>query len=157
MRPDEAGEARVKRMALDGAEERARPCRGPCTFDSPTQCTSPGLSFCLILIVDTNRTDSPYFNNYRATKQRCFPMNSYRESSERTNRRLLIYREFIEHDCWFACSYNFHATCAKIVLLIIDTCAFIYILRKNIRNRFRWRRWELLKTIFSNTKNRFDQ
>jgi len=60
---DEAGEARVKRMALDGAEERARPRRGPCTLDSPTQCTSPELSL-------HRHTGSLYFNDYRTSRRR---------------------------------------------------------------------------------------
>lgn len=66
--PDEAEEARVKRMALDGAEERARP------LDSPTQCTGPRLSFCTLIVVTRRRTGSSYFNNYRAPRGRdAFP------------------------------------------------------------------------------------
>lgn len=60
----------MKRMALDGAEERARPRRGPCTLDSPTQCTSPGLSFYTLILVTHRHADSSYFNNYRASRER---------------------------------------------------------------------------------------
>lgn len=86
MRSDEAGEAQVKRMALDDAEERARLRRGPCTPDSPTQCTSPGLSFCT-LIVDTYRhIPVPLISTIIMNQEKEMPSHEFqRVSSERTN------------------------------------------------------------------------
>lgn len=86
MRPDEAGEAQVKRMALDDAEERARPRRGPCTPDSPTQCTSPGLSF-YTLIVDTYRhIPVPRISTIITRQEKEMPFHEFRRvSTERTN------------------------------------------------------------------------
>lgn len=86
MRPDEAGEAQVKRMALDDAEERARPRRGPCTPDSPTQCTSPGLSF-YTLIVDTYRhIPVPLISTIITRQEKEMPFHEFRRvSTERTN------------------------------------------------------------------------
>ena len=68
--PNEAGEARVKRMELDGAKERARLRRGPCTLDSPTHCTSPGLSFCILIVVTYRHTGIYYFNDYRPPREK---------------------------------------------------------------------------------------
>jgi len=119
--PDEAGEVRVKRMALDGAEERARPRRGPCTLDSPTQCTSPELSFCTLIVVIHRHTDSLYFNDYRAPRGR----------DEFCKRALSSMLQYVTN---FSTSIRncigVYIISTQKNLFIINTCVFVETLRR---------------------------